>query len=593
MKKASTTVWIALAFALVATAAFASPASEGEAAAATAEREMVRDPSTGEMISAPQYGGQLIVAALRDEPPHADTWWGVTSMWAISPVLEKLGMVDWAVDRDEWDLKSGFTPLDVVQPHLAESYETPDPLTFIFHLRPGVRWHDKAPMNGRELVAEDIVFNYHRMTGLGSGFSEKSPYATNVSELPFESITAPDKYTVVFKLNQLSFDALDFIYFESHEAAWIYPPEVIKEHGNAQDWRNLVGTGPYELADWVDGSSIPYTRNPNYWKFDEKFPDNRLPYTDEITQIYMPDASTKLAALRSGQIALLRDLSLDQAETLERTNPELVTTSGLHFRSKGSFAMDVRNPPFDDIRVRRAMQMAIDVEAINETLYGGLGWTSPLGLIGEVVLGFYTPFEEWPEEVKQYYQYDPERAKQLLADAGYPDGFKTTLEYPGDGSLSDVEYAQIAKDYFAQIGVDVEIKIIDVPTFVTRINEHTYEGMTAGQRGTNYYGLNRVGEVVSNHVWNFSGLQDAKMDALVEEATNASSYEEMRRLVLEADQYYVSLIADVWGPQPPVFHFWQPWLGGYSGEYTLGGGMITTVLTRLWIEQELKESMGH
>ncbi len=175
MKKASTTVWIALAFALVATAAFASPASEGEAAAATAEREMVRDPSTGEMISAPQYGGQLIVAALRDEPPHADTWWGVTSMWAISPVLEKLGMVDWAVDRDEWDLKSGFTPLDVVQPHLAESYETPDPLTFIFHLRPGVRWHDKAPMNGRELVAEDIVFNYHRMTGLGSGFSEKAP----------------------------------------------------------------------------------------------------------------------------------------------------------------------------------------------------------------------------------------------------------------------------------------------------------------------------------------------------------------------------------------------------------------------------------
>ena len=284
-------------------------------------------------------------------------------------------MVDWAVDRDVWDLKSGFTSLEVVKPHLAESYETPDPLTFIFHLRPDIRWHDKAPMNGRELVADDIVFNYHRMTGLGSGFSEKSPYATNVSELPFESITAPDKYTVVFKLKEVSFEALDFIYFESHEAAWIYPPEVIKEHGNAQDWRNLVGTGPYELADWVDGSSITYTRNPNYWKFDEKFPDNRLPYTDEITQIYMPDASTKLAALRSGQIAMLRDLTLDEAETLQRTNPELVTASGLHFRSKGSFAMDVRNPPFDDIRVRRAMQMAVDVEAINDTLYGGMDVT--------------------------------------------------------------------------------------------------------------------------------------------------------------------------------------------------------------------------
>ena len=209
-----------LAFALVATVTFAD--AEGEEAGAATEQEMVRDPSTGEMIRAPQYGGQFTIAALRDEPPHADTWWGVTSMWAISPVLEKLGMVDWAIDRDVWDLKSGFTSLEVVKPHLAESYETPDPLTYIVHLRPGIRWHDKAPMNGRELVADDIVFNYHRMTGLGSGFSEKSPYATNVSELPFESITAPDKYTVVFKLKEVNFEALDFIYFESHEAAWIY-----------------------------------------------------------------------------------------------------------------------------------------------------------------------------------------------------------------------------------------------------------------------------------------------------------------------------------------------------------------------------------
>ena len=69
-------------------------------------------------------------------------------------------MVDWAIDRDKWDLTSGYTPLDVVKPHLAESYETPDPLTIIFHLRKGVRWHNKPPMNGRELTADDIVVNF-------------------------------------------------------------------------------------------------------------------------------------------------------------------------------------------------------------------------------------------------------------------------------------------------------------------------------------------------------------------------------------------------------------------------------------------------
>ncbi|MDE0450015.1 MAG: ABC transporter substrate-binding protein [Spirochaetaceae bacterium] len=71
------------------------------------------------------------------------------------------------------------------------------------------------------------------------------------------------------------------------------------------DWRNLVGTGPYELVDWVEGSSLSYTKNPNYWAFDEKYPDNRLPYIDEIVWLVMPEESTRLAAFRSGQIDYL------------------------------------------------------------------------------------------------------------------------------------------------------------------------------------------------------------------------------------------------------------------------------------------------
>ena len=88
--------------------------------------------------------------------------------------------------------------------------------------------------------------------------------------------------------------------------------------------------------------------------------------------LFMPDASTRLAALRTGKIALLRNLSGHQAETLQRTNPELVMTSGIYKRSTGSYAMDVRKPPFSDIRVRTAMQLAIDLETINKTLYNGL-----------------------------------------------------------------------------------------------------------------------------------------------------------------------------------------------------------------------------
>ena len=128
-----------------------------------------------------------------------DTWFGVyCGRSSVNLVLEKMGIVDWAIDRDEWSLQSNYTPLSVVRGQLAESYDiSPDGLTYTSHIRPGVHWQDKAPMNGRELVAEDIVFNFHRITGLGSGFTEKSEYTPNVALLPIESIEATDKYTVL------------------------------------------------------------------------------------------------------------------------------------------------------------------------------------------------------------------------------------------------------------------------------------------------------------------------------------------------------------------------------------------------------------
>ena len=288
-------------------------------------------------------------------------------------------------------------------------------------------------MNGRELTADDIVVNFHRITGLGSGFTEPSPHAVNVSGIKFESITAPDKYTVVFKLKEIDFNALIMIYWESYEGGWIYPPEVIKEHGDAKDWRNLVGTGPYMLTDWVEGSSVTYTKNPDYWKDDEKFPGNRLPYADELKMLFIQDSATKLAAFRTGKTAVLSNLGVDDAESLQRTNPELAMTSSL-YPTKGSVAFDVRKPPFSDIRVRRAMQLAIDTETLNRTLYQGLGDTTPLGIVGAAVLGFYVPYEEWPDQLKEDYGYDPARAEKLLDEAGYPRGsdgtrFKTTLYY--------------------------------------------------------------------------------------------------------------------------------------------------------------------
>ena len=197
------TVVLTLALALVATVTFAGAAGEEEGAAtvtfagaageeegAAAEREMVMDPSTGEMISAPEYGGTFTYA-LKEEPASTDVV--VSGVWSISivgPVVEIPTIQDWSTPRVEYDFIVPNPPAHTIG-HLAESWSQPDPLTYVLNIRQGVRWHDKAPVNGRLLTAQDIEFNYHRILGLGSGFTERSEYAGNWAGIEVESPIFP------------------------------------------------------------------------------------------------------------------------------------------------------------------------------------------------------------------------------------------------------------------------------------------------------------------------------------------------------------------------------------------------------------------
>ena len=221
---------------------------------------------------------------------------------------------------------------------------------------------------------------------------------------------------------------------------WIAPPEVIEQHGDHSDWRNLVGTGPFEMTDWVDGSSLTWTRNANYWGTDEKYPQNQLPYIDTLRLLVMPDEASRLAALRSGKVDYIGHnagssiTTPDAVESIERTNPDLRIWP-YYFRSNAGMAYDVTKPPFDDIRVRKALQMAVDVETINETYYKGLAVATPQGNLGNFQTAFAIHFDDWPEETKAGYRYDPDAAERLLDEAGYPRGENgVRFETPMDGT---------------------------------------------------------------------------------------------------------------------------------------------------------------
>ena len=579
---------------LAATGLWASAAEEGEPAAAM-EKEMVMDPTTGQMVTAPEYGGTF-THATKGDYPVADTWFQHGPGALLAPVVEKLGIADWAIPRDQDSLNSTGPVLGIpLRGQLAESWEQPDPLTLIFHIRQGVHWHDKAPMNGRELDASDIEYNLHRVTALGSGFTEPSPTGS-IKGLPIESIAATDKWTVVVKLKEPSLAAL--MWLAIGQTGTILPPEVIKQQGDVRDWRNLVGTGPYMLTDRVEESSATYEMNPDYWGYDEKYPENRLPYTDSIRLLVMPETATILAALRSrqldytGAIGASSITSLDQADSLKRTNPEIVQWP-VFGRSETALGFDAVNPPFDDLRVRKAMQMAIDPETMNNAYFKGLGVATPHGWVRRP--GYNIPFAEWPEEVKKGYMYDPEGAEALLDAAGYPRGsdgirFKTKMTHY---QPVDINPMQAEVEYWREIGVDVEIEVVDAPTLVDRIKNHTYEGMITSNLAVDWCPPCAVDQSYSTSPWNRPGIKDSVFDAMSDAADAAATLEEQQRLVGEADMYVIERHWYLWGPMAPFILAHQPWVKGYNGEFDLGAVNYGLIYARLWIDSAMKEAMGY
>ena len=568
-------------------------------------KKYVTDPTTGKVFSAPEYGGTITFAIKADgASTNVDMHTGGNG-GMVSAVNEKLATLNWALDRDLYPFTGGYmTPVFALTGALAESWEQRDDTTYVFNIRQGVQWHDKAPMNGRELTAKDVEHSFHRMLGnklTGTQFSEAdpSPGGGPLGALPFESVTATDKYTVVMKMKeQPGVSALKLIldWFNM----FIQPPEVIEEHGDISDWRNLVGTGPYELTDWVHGSFFTYTKNPNYWGYDPKYPENRLPYVDEVKGLVIVEHATRLAGLRSGQLDYIgmpgstQIFEINQHLSLQRTNPEILQYPWTQ-RSDNAAHFNITKPPFDDIRVRQAMQMALDLETMNESYFKGFGDTIPRGFVGRVFPDYTTLFEEWPEELKKTYMYDPEGAEALLDAAGYPRGadgirFKTTFMQFDRWPVSWTEF-RVA--YWREIGIDIDIETPAGAEYWPRRRAGDYD-MASEISGVNGDPL----WVISTFYSGFGSLAshisvvDAQYDAWYEAALAATTPGEMKGLIKQMDMRVIEEHWVIWGPTAPQFNVGQPWVMGYDGEGIIGGGTSHVLFKYLWIDSELKKRMG-
>jgi len=234
----------------------------------------------------------------------------------------------------------------LLEPDVAERWDIPDDTTYVFHLRQGITWHHKPPVNGRELVAEDVKFSFDRFrTEPGNPLRELLE--------PVDRVEVVNRYTVQFVLKEPFVWLLDVL--ARPQAMWIIAPEVVHQYGDLKTPETAIGTGPFLLERYEPHVKAVFTRHPAYFRAGQ-------PSVERVEWLVIDDDSTRLAMYRTGQLDMLGVRQPD-LEALQQSHPQYHYQDYLSNVAHALF-MRTDQPPFQDVRVRRALSHAIDRQGL-------------------------------------------------------------------------------------------------------------------------------------------------------------------------------------------------------------------------------------
>ncbi len=506
-------------------------------------------------------------------------------------------LTDWSQTIDRPDRKAGL----IAEKTTWKVDAATNKATIIWTIRQGIHYQQvpnsaaSALVNGRQLTADDVVFVLDTRV-----HNPKSSVYVSQPELRNAVITKTGPWEVTGVVDT---PALLTALTRFNASAGFYPPEVFQKYNMMLDWENQVGTGAFMLTNYVSGSSVTYTRNPNYWEKDPIGPGkgNQLPYLDGIRDLVIPDLSTRISALRTGKIDAMASVTAEDTKTLVTG---ATAVSGLKSLEKTSIDgrgypmfLRVDQKPFNDIRVRQALMKGTDFNSILKNLYGGKGQIVTYPFPDTVdyhalYLGLNDP--DAPPEMKDLYTYDTDKAKQLLAQAGYPNGLTTSIVL-NSSDQPTVDYYTMLTGMWSKIGVTLNLEIKENAVYNNIKTSHTgYNTIqfATAPVSTFYLGGIFQGAGPNNNLGNLDdpvinkALDDVRAAAVVDFTKGMQVYRNELAKYAVVQAFHIPQVIGY------TYNIWWQWLPNYSGEGPISYAQ-TIWPNYVWKDQVLKKSMGY
>jgi len=420
-----------------------------------------------------------------------------------------------------------------IAPALAKSWEASgDGLAYTFHLRKGVQFH----RGYGELKASDVKFSFERVMDPKT----KSPRSKDFKLV--KKIEVLDDYTLRITLKK-PYPGL--MHMLADRGAFVTSEKAVKKLGK-DIGRAPVGTGPFFVTKWIPKQNVDMERNEKYFA--------GPPRLKKVTFISIREAASRFMAFDSGQIDLIQVADPDRvAKYLKDPNVVVKSKPGLITRYIG-FNQKIK--PFDDVRVRRAIQHAVDKEYIVKNLFKGLSVKS---------INFVPPLNFGYTADVMTYPYDVEKAKKLLAEAGYPNGFKTSLYIPNIPRFTG--HSVVIKDSLSKIGVDVDLKLLDVSVFLAACRKGEPPMFTVSSGGSPNTAFYMFLYFHSNNFPpgnNFAYYSNPKVDALIDKAQVTVDSEKQKALLVEAQKIIAEDSVDLCLDHEKFFFIMKPYVKGFK-----------------------------